>query len=116
MNPHPKYRSPEPAGIENRQWPSNRITRVPVMVPVDLRDGNQAFAHPMDVETKLRYFGLLVKLGFKEIEVGFPSASNSEYEFVRRLIDGGYIPDDVRIVVFTAAKEPLTFSLIAVHP
>lgn len=107
MNPHPKYRSPEPVGIENRQWPSNRITRVPVMVPVDLRDGNQAFAHPMDVETKLRYFELLVKLGFKEIEVGFPSASNSEYEFVRRLIDGGYIPDDVRIVVFTAAKEPL---------
>lgn len=107
MKSYPKYRSPEPSGIENRQWPSNRITHVPVMVPVDLRDGNQAFAHPMDVETKLRYFDLLVKLGFKEIEVGFPSASNPEYEFVRRLIDGRHIPDDVRIVVFTAAREPL---------
>ena len=107
MNRYPKYRYPEESGMKNRVWPTRRIERMPQMVPVDLRDGNQAFAKPMDVETKLNYFKLLVEIGFKEIEAGFPAASTEEYEFVRRLIEENRIPEDVRIVVFTAAKEAL---------
>lgn len=107
MNNCPKYRYPEGPGMENRVWPTRKIESMPQMVPVDLRDGNQAFARPMDVETKQKYFNMLVKIGFKEIEVGFPAASTEEYEFVRRLIEENRIPDDVRIVVFTAAKEAL---------
>ncbi len=107
MNEYPKYRYPEIPGIENRVWPTRKIKRMPKIVPVDLRDGNQAFATPMDVETKLKYFEMLVRIGFREIEVGFPAASSEEYNFIRRLIDEKRIPEEVRIVVFTAAKEPL---------
>lgn len=107
MNSYPKYRYPQDIEIENRVWPTRRITHMPVMVPVDLRDGNQAFANPMNVETKIEYFKMLAGIGFKEIEAGFPAASTEEYEFIRRLIEENLIPDDVRIVVFTAAKENL---------
>ncbi len=107
MNSYPKYRAPESVEIENRVWPTRRVTKAPVMVPVDLRDGNQAFANPMNVETKIEYFKMLCSIGFKEIEVAYPAASTEEFEFVRRLIVEKIIPDDVRIVVFTAARRDL---------
>ncbi|MEA4862964.1 MAG: 2-isopropylmalate synthase [Victivallaceae bacterium] len=107
MSSYPKYCAPDTVEIENRIWPTRRITKAPVMVPVDLRDGNQAFANPMNVETKIRYFQMLCKIGFKEIEVAYPAASSEEFEFVRRLINENIIPDDVRIVVFTAARKDL---------
>ena len=107
MNRYPKYRSPETVEIENRVWPTRRIEKTPMLVPVDLRDGNQAFANPMNVETKLKYFEMLCRIGFKEIEVAYPAASSEEFEFVRRLIMENRIPDDVRIVVFTAARKDL---------
>ena len=107
MKDYPKYRYPEAVEIENRIWPTRRITRAPRWVPVDLRDGNQAFARPMNVETKIRYFKMLTAIGFSEIEVGFPAASSEEFEFVRRLIEERLIPEHVRIVVFTAARQDL---------
>ncbi len=107
MKSYPKYRSPETVEIENRVWPTRRIEKTPMLVPVDLRDGNQAFVNPMNVETKLRYFDMLCRVGFKEIEVAYPAASSEEFEFVRRLITENRIPDDVRIVVFTAARKDL---------
>ncbi len=102
-----KYRpviQPAPA---NRKWPDNRITKAPVWCSVDLRDGNQALIDPMGVETKLAYFDLLVKIGFKEIEICFPSASDTEFEFCRRLIEENHIPDDVSIQVLCQAREHL---------
>jgi 2-isopropylmalate synthase len=104
---HPKYTAPEVVEIENRVWPTRRIGKAPIMVPVDLRDGNQAFVNPMNVETKIRYFKMLCDIGFKEIEVAYPAASTEEFEFVRRLVTENMIPDDVRIVVFTAARKDL---------
>ena len=103
----PKYRQPQKIEIENRQWPTRMIEKAPLWVPVDLRDGNQAFAKPMNVEKKIRYFKMLTAIGYKEIEAGYPAASNEEFEFVRRLIEEELIPDDVRIVVFTAARKDL---------
>lgn len=91
--------------LENRQWPDNEITHAPVWCSVDLRDGNQALYSPMTTDEKIEFFKFLVKLGFKEIEVGFPAASNTEFEFVRRLIDENLIPDDVTIQVLTQARE-----------
>lgn len=93
--------------VQNRQWPDNEITHAPIWCSVDLRDGNQALAVPMTVEQKLAFFDLLVKVGFKEIEVGFPSASQTEYDFLRRLIDEKRIPDDVTIQVLCQAREHL---------
>ncbi len=107
MSDYPKYCAPEVVEIENRVWPTRRISKAPVMVPVDLRDGNQAFVNPMNVETKIRYFEMLCRIGFKEIEVAYPAASSEEFEFVRRLIVENRIPEDVRIVVFTAARKDL---------
>ncbi len=107
MSEFPKYRYPEAVEIENRVWPTRRVVQAPLWVPVDLRDGNQAFARPMNVETKIRYFKMLTAIGFREIEVGFPAASSEEYEFVRRLIEEDLIPEEVRIVVFTAARRDL---------
>ncbi len=103
----PKYRPAEPVKITNRQWPDRTIEKAPVWVSVDLRDGNQALPVPMDPEHKLEYFNLLVKLGFKEIEVSFPSASQDDFDFVRRLIEEGHVPDDVRISVLTQARKHL---------
>ncbi len=113
MSEYPKYRASEPVEIENRVWPTRRIQTAPIIVPVDLRDGNQAFARPMNVATKIRYFKMLCDIGFKEIEVAYPAASNEEFEFVRRLIGEGLIPDDVRINVFTAARKDLIDRTIA---
>ena len=93
--------------MQTREWPSKRITKAPIWCSVDLRDGNQALIDPMGIETKLAFFDLLVKLGFKEIEIGFPSASDTEYEFIRRLIDEKRIPDDVTIQVLCQAREKL---------
>ncbi|WP_302811832.1 2-isopropylmalate synthase [Victivallis vadensis] len=107
MEQYPKYRASEPIAIENRVWPTRRITRPPTWVSVDLRDGNQAFARPMNVAAKIRYFQMLTQIGFKEIEVAYPASSAEEFEFVRRLIMENLIPDDVRISVLTAARENL---------
>ena len=99
--PYPKV------NIENRKWPDNSITKAPVWCSVDLRDGNQALVNPMGIEQKLEFFDLLVKTGFKEIEVGFPSASDTEFNFIRRLIEDNRIPEDVTIQVLCQAREHL---------
>ncbi len=91
--------------LETRDWPSNEITHAPIWCSVDLRDGNQALYSPMTTDEKIEFFKFLVKMGFKEIEVGFPAASNTEFEFIRRLIDENLIPDDVTIQVLTQARE-----------
>ena len=106
-NPATKYRAFAPVGLADRTWPDAVLTRAPVWCSVDLRDGNQALIEPMDAARKLRMFETLVKIGFKEIEVGFPSASQIEFDFVRKLIDEDRIPDDVTIQVLTQAREPL---------
>ena len=93
--------------VPNRTWPNNRIEKAPTWCSVDLRDGNQALVTPMNLQEKLDFFKLLVDIGFKEIEVGFPSASETEYEILRALIDGHYIPDDVTIQVLVQAREHL---------
>jgi len=102
-----KYRPVPHVALPDRTWPDQTHTRAPIWCSVDLRDGNQALATPMNVEEKLEYFALLVRLGFKEIEVGFPSASDIEFAFIRRLIDENRIPDDVWIQVLTQAREHL---------
>ena len=93
--------------LPDRTWPSKRITRAPRWCAVDLRDGNQALIDPMSPERKLKMFQLLVRMGYKEIEVGFPSASQTDFDFVRVLIEGGHIPDDVTIQVLTQARDHL---------
>jgi 2-isopropylmalate synthase len=106
-NPSTKYQPFMPIPITNRQWPSRTITQAPQWCSVDLRDGNQALAVPMNVGQKLEMFDALVKCGFKEIEVGFPSASNTEFAFNRRLIEGNRIPEDVTVQVLVQAREDL---------
>ncbi len=107
QHPASKYRAFTPVGLKDRTWPDAVLTQAPIWLSTDLRDGNQALIEPMDVERKLLMFQMLVKIGFKEIEVGFPSASQTEYNFVRRLIDEKLIPDDVSIQVLTQAREEL---------
>ncbi|NCO01910.1 MAG: 2-isopropylmalate synthase [Epsilonproteobacteria bacterium] len=102
-----KYRPYPKIDLPNRKWPDNTITKAPKWCSVDLRDGNQALVNPMDMNKKLELFTLLVKLGFKEIEVGFPSASKVEFDFLRRLVDDKLIPDDVTIQVLVQAREHL---------
>ena len=102
-----KYIPFEQIKIKNRQWPDNTITKAPVWCSVDLRDGNQALVDPMNLEQKLEFFHALVDMGFKEIEIGFPSASDTEYEICRELIEGNHIPDDVTIQVLVQAREHL---------
>jgi 2-isopropylmalate synthase len=107
-NPETKYR-PFSLGIDmrDRTWPDQITTKAPRWLSTDLRDGNQALADPMDVDKKLMFFNLLVKIGLKEIEVGFPSASQTEFDFVRKLIEENLIPDDVTIQVLTQSREDL---------
>src|SRR6185369_13764136 len=109
MQPAPvtKYRPFPPVSLPNRQWPNRTLTRAPAWCSVDLRDGNQALAQPMSVEEKLEFFELLVQVGFKEIEVGFPSASQIEFDFCRRLIEEKRIPDDVAIQILCQCREDL---------
>lgn len=102
-----KYIPFAPVSLPDRAWPNNRIEKAPTWCSVDLRDGNQALVTPMNLQEKLDFFKLLVDIGFKEIEVGFPSASETEYEILRALIDGHYIPDDVTIQVLVQAREHL---------
>jgi len=94
-----------PIPLESRDWCNNEITHAPIWCSVDLRDGNQALYSPMTTDEKLEFFSFLVKMGFKEIEVGFPAASETEFTFIRRLIEENYIPDDVTIQVLTQARE-----------
>ncbi len=102
-----KYIPFTPISLPDRTWPDKRIEKAPIWCSVDLRDGNQALVTPMNLQEKLDFFKLLIALGFKEIEVGFPSASETEYEILRALIDGHYIPDDVTIQVLVQAREHL---------
>ena len=106
-NPIDKYSAFKPIDLGNRKWPSQVITKTPIWCSVDLRDGNQALIEPMGSERKDRMFDLLCNLGFKEIEVGFPSASQTDYDFVRNLIENNKIPSDVNIQVLTQAREEL---------
>ena len=102
-----KYKPFTPIPLMDRQWPNHVIDHAPIWCSVDLRDGNQALVDPMNLEEKLDYFKTLIAVGFKEIEVGFPSASETEYEILRTLIDGHYIPDDVTIQVLVQARPHL---------
>jgi 2-isopropylmalate synthase len=104
---HSKYRRYRPIDLVDRHWPSQTIERAPDWCSVDLRDGNQALVQPMSVAKKLEMFALLVELGFKEIEIGFPSASQTEYDFARRLIEKDLIPDSVTVQVLTQARREL---------
>src|SRR6185436_20043357 len=105
--PVTKFRPFPPVVLPNRQWPNRTLTHAPIWCSVDLRDGNQALAQPMSVEEKLEYFDLLVKIGFKEIEVGFPSASQSEFDFCPRLIEEKRIPADVTNQIRCQCREDL---------
>ena len=102
-----KYKPFEPVPIKNRTWPNKTITKAPMWVSVDLRDGNQALVNPMGIEQKIEFFDLLVKIGFKEIEIGFPSSSQTEFDFLRRLVEENHIPDDVTLQVLCQAREHL---------
>ena len=93
--------------MTQRTWPDKTITKAPIWTSVDLRDGNQALIEPMSIEQKMRFFDLLVQVGFKEIEIGFPSAAQVEYDFTRKLIEGGHVPDDVTLQVLVQAREHL---------
>jgi 2-isopropylmalate synthase len=104
---HSKYRPFEPVAIPDRTWPEQTITRAPIWASVDLRDGNQALVEPMTVEQKKEFFKLLVDVGFKEIEVGFPAASQLDFDFVRWLIEENQVPEDVYIQVLTQARPEL---------
>ena len=99
-----KYIPFQPQKIENRTWPDRVITKAPVWCSVDLRDGNQALITPMNLEEKLAFYRFLLDVGFKEIEVGFPAASETEYEFLRTIIEDHLIPDDVYIQVLTQSR------------
>lgn len=102
-----KYGGRFEVSLPDRHWPDAKITRAPAWCSVDLRDGNQALAIPMSVDEKLRLFNALLKIGFKEIEVGFPAASQTEFDFIRKLIDENLVPDDVTLQVLTQSREPL---------
>jgi 2-isopropylmalate synthase len=105
--PQQKYRAFAPIALTDRTWPDAVLSAAPIWLSTDLRDGNQALIEPMDPQRKLRMFEMLVKIGFKEIEVGFPSASQTEFDFLRLLIDENRIPDDVTIQVLTQARPHL---------
>ena len=106
-NPEQKYQRFEVPNYTSRTWPNKEITKVPRWLSSDLRDGNQSLIEPMSVEKKIRMFDLLIECGFKEIEVGFPSASDTEFNFVRKLIEENRIPDDVTIQVLTQSRQDL---------
>src|SRR3954451_7590925 len=105
--PFEKYRPYAPVPLDDRRWPSRAIDKSPIWCAVDLRDGNQALIDPMDPDRKRRMFDALVSMGFKEIEVGFPSASQPDHDFVRQLIEEDLIPDDVTIQVLTQCRQDL---------
>lgn len=106
-HPAAKYTAFPSIQLNERQWPNGIISKPPIWMSTDLRDGNQSLFEPMNTEKKMRMFKMLCNIGFKEIEVAFPSASETEFGFVRSLIEGGHIPDDVSIEVLTQAREHL---------
>ena len=106
-DPSVKYRPFPQVDLPNRQWPGQTITKAPRWLSTDLRDGNQALIDPMNAEKKQRFFDLLVKVGLKEIEVGFPSAGATEFDFISGLVQSGRIPDDVFVQVLTQARQDL---------
>ena len=106
-HPQRKYRAFAPVSLPDRTWPDAVLAQAPIWLSTDLRDGNQALIEPMDPQRKLGMFEMLVKIGFKEIEVGFPSASQAEFDFLRLLIYESRIPDDVTIQVLTQARPHL---------
>ncbi len=115
-DPSVKYAPFPPVELPDRQWPGRSLVSPPIWCSVDLRDGNQALIEPMGPERKMRLFRLLVDIGFKEIEVGFPAASQTDFDFVRQLIEGGHVPDDVCLQVLTQARPELverTFESLA---
>src|SRR6266849_6219800 len=105
--PFDKYRPSLPLQLTDRTWADARIEQAPLWCSVDLRDGNQALIDPMDPERKLRFWDVLLNVGFKEIEVGFPSASQTDFDFIRQLIEQDLIPDDVTIQVLTQCRREL---------
>ena len=107
ISPKEKYQAYGQIPLPDRQWPSRTITKAPIWCSVDLRDGNQSLIEPMGHERKMRMFSSLLAMGFKEIEVGFPSASQTDFDFVRFLIENKKIPDDVTIQVLTQSREEL---------
>ena len=107
MKNYEKYKRFETIKLKDRTWPDKEITKAPIWCSVDLRDGNQALITPMSIEQKVRFFKKLVEIGFKEIEVGFPSASQIEFDFLRKLIDDNLVPSDVTLQVLTQAREHL---------
>ena len=104
-DPSRKYRHFTTVNLPDRTWPSTVQVAAPTWCSVDMRDGNQALIEPMNAERKRRFFDLLVKVGFKQIEVGFPAASQTDFDYVRELIESGAIPDDVTIQVMTQARR-----------
>ncbi|HEX6591152.1 MAG TPA: 2-isopropylmalate synthase [Moraxellaceae bacterium] len=106
-DPSRKYVRTPAINLPDRQWPTRELTTVPIWMSTDLRDGNQALFEPMSVARKFEFFKMLVQIGLKEIEVAFPSASETDFDFVRQLIEGGHIPDDVTVEVLTQAREHL---------
>ncbi|MDO5682118.1 MAG: 2-isopropylmalate synthase, partial [Propionibacteriaceae bacterium] len=105
--PYHRYTAFQPVDVPDRTWPANKITKAPRWLSTDLRDGNQALIDPMTPARKRRMFDMLVQMGYKEIEIGFPSASQTDFDFVRQLIEEDAIPDDVHISVLTQAREDL---------
>src|SRR6201996_2948711 len=106
-NPAEKYRPFPAVRLTGRKWPSRTIQQAPIWMATDLRDGNQSLIEPMSIAQKLEFFEMLVRIGFKEIEVGFPSASQTDFDFVRKLIDEERIPADVTIQVLVQSREEL---------
>ena len=106
-NPAKKYRAYPVLNLPDRTWPNRILTKAPIWCSSDLRDGNQSLIEPMSPDKKLRFFNTLVEVGVKEIEVGFPSASQTDFDFVRLLIEDNLVPDDTTIQVLTQAREDL---------
>jgi len=107
IDPTSKYRAFPAVPLAQRQWPDKTIENPPIWCSVDLRDGNQALIEPMGSERKMRMFKMLLDIGFKEIEIGFPAASQTDFDFVRHLIENDLIPEDVTVQVLTQAREEL---------
>ncbi len=112
MTKYNKYTKYKTVDIKHRNWPNNSLDKCPIWCSVDLRDGNQALAEPMDSTRKMKFFKKLIDVGYKEIEVGFPSASDTDFNFIRELINDGHIPDDVTIQVLTQSREELIIKTI----
>jgi len=100
-DPSTKYRPFPPINLPDRQWPSRTITKAPIWLSTDMRDGNQALIDPMDAEKKTRFFDLIVKTGIKEIEVGFPASGATDFDYIQDLVRSGRVPDDVTLQVLT---------------